>query len=709
MRIYPTKARPADLVVNVVFLLGLVLAPRLTGAEAGNWRDSILTGRIKAFCSDFNWGPGGPNGFAKPGLWADADPAEHVAWYEQLGCNVIQTFAVSCNGYAWYKGGNVPEQPGLQHDFLPEMVRLGHQKRLLVCGYFCVGANTRWGREHPELSYGFPSAYHIPFTDAYLDFLSASIEDALKKTGMDGFMIDWVWCPTDEVRRQANGGKWLASEKRLFEQLLAKPYPGEEQLTSEDRLAYERKAIDRCWTRIREAAKRANPACVIWLSCNEVHNATITNSPMLREVDWVMDESGTPAAIRAVAPMFGPRTRQLLCLAGWGDRHKTRELLSDPAMAAFGIYGFSAPLEASSLPLPIPTYLARPIDSFEGNHRGIAALARFFRDQPLDFTESNIQSLVLPGTKGPGEGKHAVLISGDEEYRSEESLPMLAKILAGRHGFKCTVLFAIHKQTGEIDPNTVDNIPGLEALASADLIVICTRFRELPDHQMKHVADYLSSGKPVIGIRPAVVAFRNKAGSRYFQYGSDNTTGDYAGGFGQKILGSTWISHHGAHGKESSRGLPVAGLKAHPILRGVDTMWGPTDVYTIRSPIPDDGQVLVMGQVLQGMNPNDAPSEKPMMPLAWTKSYKSSKGSGRVFMTTMGASEDFLDENFRRLVVNACFWATGLEDRIGPRTDVRFVGNYQPTPFGFDRFRKGVTPQELSNRAGRDLREASPP
>ncbi|MFA6562923.1 MAG: alpha-L-fucosidase [Verrucomicrobiia bacterium] len=339
---------------------------------------------IKAFCVDFNWGPGGPNGFAKPGLWADADPAKHVAWYEQLGCNVIQTFAVSCNGYAWYRNGVVPEQPGLKHDFLREVVKLGHTKRMLVMGYFCIGANTLWGQQHPDLSYGFPSAYHIPFTDAYLDYLAASIENALHKSGMDGFMIDWVWCPTDAVRKKATGGKWLEAEKKLYEQLLAKPFPGEDKLTPDDKLAYERKAIDRCWARVRGAAKRANPACAIWLSCNKVHDSAIANSPMLKEVDWMMDEAGTPAALKEVAPMFGPRTRQLLCLAGWGDRHKTREILSDPAMAAYGIYGFSRP-SPDSLPLPVATYLGRPIESFKGNDRGIATLARYFTGKPFEF------------------------------------------------------------------------------------------------------------------------------------------------------------------------------------------------------------------------------------------------------------------------------------------------------------------------------------
>src|SRR5204863_1517375 len=110
------------------------------------------------------------------------------------------------------------------------------------------------------------------------------------------------------------------------------------------------------------------------------------------------------------------------------------------------------------------------------------------------------QWVVYPGGDGPGKGKHIVFISGDEEYRSEEGLPQMAKILAKRHGFKCTVLFSVNPE-GEIDPQTLNNIPGLEALDSADLLVILTRFRNLPDEQMKHVDDFLKAGKPVIGLR----------------------------------------------------------------------------------------------------------------------------------------------------------------------------------------------------------------
>ncbi|OHB76589.1 MAG: hypothetical protein A2W31_02020, partial [Planctomycetes bacterium RBG_16_64_10] len=201
---------------------------------------------------------------------------------------------------------------------------------------------------------------------------------------------------------------------------------------------------------------------------------------------------------------------------------------------------------------------------------------------------------------GPGQGKQIVLIAGDEEYRSEEGLPMLAKILARRHGFRATVLFSINPDDGTIDPNNQTNIPGLEQLAAADMMVIATRFRELPDHQMQYVDDFVESGKPILGLRTATHAFcyeRNKQ-SRYAKY--DFRSRDWPGGFGQQVLGDTWISHHGHHGQESTRGVIDPAHQDHPILRGVKDIWGATDVYTIKH-LPADAQVLVHGQVLCGM------------------------------------------------------------------------------------------------------------
>src|SRR5262245_60685643 len=175
--------------------------------------------------------------------------------------------------------------------------------------------------------------------------------------------------------------------------------------------------------------------------------------------------------------------------------------------------------------------------------------------------------VVYEGGAGPGKGKHIVLISGDEEYRSEEALPQLGRILARHHGFKCTVLFAIDKKDGTINPNVKDNIPGLETLKSADLMVLFVRFRDLPDEQMKHIVDYVEAGKPIVGLRTATHAFAPSAKSKYADWHWQSKK--WPQGFGRQVLGETWISHHGKHGGESTRGIIAEGAKGHPILRGI--------------------------------------------------------------------------------------------------------------------------------------------
>jgi len=311
--------------------------------------------------------------------------------------------------------------------------------------------------------------------------------------------------------------------------------------------------------------------------------------------------------------------------------------------------------------------------------------------------------LVFEGGQGPGAGKQVVLVSGDEEYRSEEALPQLAKILSQHHGFRCTVLFAIDKQDGTINPNQSDNIPGLEALDAADLMVIFTRFRDLPDDQMKHIVDYVEAGKPVVGMRTATHAFNIKDGKTFAKYGWTSKAWD--GGFGRQVLGETWINHHGQHGKQSTRGLIAPGAEGHPILKGIKSgdIWGPTDVYGVRLPLPGDSRPLVLGEVLEGMQPGDKPvagkQNDPMMPIAWVKTYKSESGNtGRAFTTTMGASQDLESEGLRRLLVNACYWALRMEADIADRSNVEIVGPYKPLPFKFGGFQPGLKPADRAER-----------
>jgi hypothetical protein len=277
--------------------------------------------------------------------------------------------------------------------------------------------------------------------------------------------------------------------------------------------------------------------------------------------------------------------------------------------------------------------------------------------------------------------KHIVLIAGDQEYRSQESLPALAKILETRHGFECTVLYSINRKTGAIDPSTMDNIPGLEALRKADLMILFTRYLELPDDQMKEIIDYTNSGRPIVGLRTATHAFNYKLhlDSPYAKYGAQNKDG----GYGRLVLGETWIAHYGTHQKESTRGVIADGMENHPIVRGVRDIWGESDVYEITS-LSGDSRPLVLGQVLLGMDPSSPPDPgKKQMPVAWIKTYiGETEKNDRVFMTTMGHVMDFKNEGFRRLLVNACYWAMGMEKQISPHANVDFVGEYKPSAIG---------------------------
>ncbi len=306
--------------------------------------------------------------------------------------------------------------------------------------------------------------------------------------------------------------------------------------------------------------------------------------------------------------------------------------------------------------------------------------------------------VVFEGKDGPGKGKQVVLIAADDEYRSEELIPQLAKILAERHGFTCKVLFAIDPKDGTINPAIHDNIPGLEALDSADLLVLFARFRELPDSQMKHIIDYANSGKPIVALRTSTHAFnytRHKD-SPYARYSFQSK--DPAGGFGRLVLGETWINHYGAHQRESTRGLIPDEMKDHPIVKGIENIWGPSDVYSITT-LPGDSKPIVLGQVLKGMSPDDAPNPaKTLVPIAWIRTFTGTSGvPSRVFVTTMGHGGDFVNEGVRRMLVNACYWAIGMEDRIPSKSNVDFVGEYKPSPIGVGGHKKGITPSQLKS------------
>ena len=311
------------------------------------------------------------------------------------------------------------------------------------------------------------------------------------------------------------------------------------------------------------------------------------------------------------------------------------------------------------------------------------------------------------GKEGPGKGKHIVFLSGDEEYRSEEGLPMLAKLLAQKHGFKCTVLFSLAADgSGVIDPNNGASVENIEALDSADLCIMLLRFRHWPDAQMKHFDDYFKSGKPFIALRTSTHAFNNDKASAFakYAYNASKDSG-WAGGFGKEVLGETWVSHWGSHKHEATKGILTEAGASDVLMRGVTDLFGTTDVYEAHPPA--DAKVLVNGQVLKGMEPTDAPADymkkekngevgvnTPMQPIVWTREYKNETGkTNRVLTTTMGAATDLLNESLRRLIVNAAYSFTGLE--VPAKADVAISEDYKPTFYGFKGFKTGVKPEDL--------------
>lgn len=296
---------------------------------------------------------------------------------------------------------------------------------------------------------------------------------------------------------------------------------------------------------------------------------------------------------------------------------------------------------------------------------------------------------------GPGKGKHVVLLAGDEEYRSEEGLPMLAKVLSQRHGFKSTVVFPIDPKTGVIDPNNQTNLPGLDRLKDADCVIVLWRFRNPPAADLKHFAEYFEAGKPIIALRTSTHAFNIKEpGSPYAKY-DWQAKGAWDGGFGRHVFGETWISHHGNHGSEATRGIIAPGAENNPLLRGVTDVFGPSDVYGVTK-LPAGTTVLLNGQVVAGMKPTDppvdGPKNNPMMPIAWTRDYKHENGTtNKILTTTMGAATDLESEGLRRLIVNGVFAFTGLD--VPAKADVAPVGEFKPTKFGFNAFVKDVKPE----------------
>lgn len=277
---------------------------------------------------------------------------------------------------------------------------------------------------------------------------------------------------------------------------------------------------------------------------------------------------------------------------------------------------------------------------------------------------------------------------------------MLARTFAARHGMHCTVLFAVNEE-GLVDPTldvyrkeppAAQEIPGLEHLEKADAVVFYTRLLTLPEEQLERIYAYLDSGQPIHSLRTGNHGFIRW---NYRVDGERQT-------FGDAVLGGGFRGHHGRWSQDSTRGSVVEENAEHPILRGIDDLWGTTDVYRTYpkgQSLPDGCVPLLMGQPLTGRQPNDPPNTDLIpLPIAWTKSWTGNGGkTARVFHTTMGSARDFECEDMRRLLLNALLWSMEREDSIDPDLDVTIVGEYAPSKSGFNYAKLGVTPRPVAS------------
>ncbi len=306
-------------------------------------------------------------------------------------------------------------------------------------------------------------------------------------------------------------------------------------------------------------------------------------------------------------------------------------------------------------------------------------------------------SVRYPATESLDKGRHVVFLAGDEEYRSEEALPMLAKILSQRHGFRSTVLFSLDPD-GTINPKNGQSLSDPEVLDSADAVVMMLRFRAWPDETMARFDRLLRAGIPVIALRTSTHAFNGLAkDGPWASWNYDNE-----GGFGKRVLGETWLTHWGRHKVEATRGVSERSQRDHPLLRGIGSVFGETDVYEAYPPA--DATILMRGLVLQSLTADTPPADRrkaratdkqeqgindPPMPVAWTRLHRHDTGAAsRILTITMGSATDFEDEGLRRLVVNGVYWGLGLE--VPDKADVAYVDPYDPSFYGFDGFRKGL-------------------
>ena len=243
---------------------------------------------------------------------------------------------------------------------------------------------------------------------------------------------------------------------------------------------------------------------------------------------------------------------------------------------------------------------------------------------------------------------HVVFLCNEDEYHARETLPSFARDLQEKFGCRCTVLI------GQGD----DGFKGLDALKTADAMVLFVRRRALPKEQLDEIRAYCNSGKPLVGLRTASHAFakKTKVPAGHAEWPE----------FDREVLGGNYHNH----GKQNTEVKVAPEAAGHPLLAGIDPQkWTSKSTLYFTSPLDKQARVLLMGS-----------SEGKSEPVAWTHTYKGS----RVFYTSLGHQDDFATAQFRTLLTNAIFWSMDrpLPDgkNSGVNNPLGIVGNLLPRP-----------------------------
>ncbi len=230
----------------------------------------------------------------------------------------------------------------------------------------------------------------------------------------------------------------------------------------------------------------------------------------------------------------------------------------------------------------------------------------------------------------PSEKPHLVIVIAEGEYKTDQTLPLFAKDNLNRD-FRVTIL-----QASKDDRN---NIPGIEAVNTADALLLSVRRRTLPPQQLAVIRTYVEQGKPLIAIRTACHAFclRNES--------PPSQLADWPE-FDPQVLGGHYVNHHGNEVQSYVKMTKAA--SSHPILRGISTsefrVFG--SLYRCQ-PLTETTTLLMTGR---------AEDIQPHEPVAWTNKPKS---GNRVFYTSLGHPQDFKLPDFVRLLRNGVYWAAG--------------------------------------------------